>query len=105
MVAAMKYPGVAVAMIVVSAACGSSAPPPPAAAPAQAVAAAPVPVAPPPAADRRDIELPGDANGLYWDASDRALYLTDATHDALIKWTDDGAFATIAELPPAAARS
>lgn len=44
--------------------------------------------------------MPGDANGLYWDASEHALYATDSTHDTLVKWTDETAFTTVAQLPP-----
>jgi sugar lactone lactonase YvrE len=44
--------------------------------------------------------LPGDANGLYWDASEHALYATDSAHDTLVKWTDETGFTTIAQLPP-----
>jgi sugar lactone lactonase YvrE len=81
-------------VVALTAACSSSQPVTPVA----------TPVTPAPtqgSAARRDIPLPGDANGIYWDASDHTLYLTDVTHDALIAWTDANGFATIAELPPA----
>ncbi len=62
------------------------------------------PVAPPPPAPpaQTGIDLPGDANGLYWDRTEHALYLTDATHDHLVRWTDGGGFAEVATLPHAA---
>ena len=78
-------------VVALLAACSSSQPVTPVAAP----------VTPAPATLRRDIPLPGDANGIYWDATDHTLYLTDATHDTLIAWTDANGFATIAALPPA----
>ena len=74
-------------------ACSSSAAP----APAPAAAAAPAP----PASPREDLALPGDANGLYWDAGEHALYLTDATHDTLVEWTDAKGFGEVASLPQA----
>jgi hypothetical protein len=51
-----------------------------------------------PAPERGGIDLPGDANGLYWDAGEHALYLTDDTHDTLVQWTDRTGFAQIAQL-------
>ncbi len=45
------------------------------------------------------IELPGDCNGIIWDAG--ALYLADDTHDQLAKWTDKGGFEVFSALPAA----
>jgi sugar lactone lactonase YvrE len=45
------------------------------------------------------VELPGDCNGIVWDASAHALYLTDDTHNQLQRWTDAGGFAVFASLP------
>ena len=53
-------------------------------------------------ADRNTIELPGDANGLYWHDGEHALYFTDDTHDDLVRWTDRKGVTEIARLPPAA---
>lgn len=53
-------------------------------------------------ADANTIELPGDANGLYWDDTERALYFTDDTHDVLVRWSDKDGVAEVAHLPPAA---
>ena len=47
---------------------------------------------------RRDVPLPGPANGLYWDAGDHALYLTDSARNELIAWSDDKGFADVAAL-------
>lgn len=81
-------------------ACTPPAPPPP-----PPPHSAPAEPPPPPAAltsTAKDIALPGDANGLYWDAREHALYLTDRDADALVKWTDTGGLAKVAALPPAA---
>jgi sugar lactone lactonase YvrE len=47
------------------------------------------------------VDLPGDGNGVYWDAKASALYLTDDTHDQLVRWTDRGGFEVFAALPKA----
>lgn len=70
-----------------------------------AVTESPAPIAvvaaPPAHADDHIIELPGDANGLYWDEAEHALYFTDDTHDDLVRWTDHEGVTEVARLPPA----
>src|SRR5262249_21235154 len=48
---------------------------------------------------RDGIALPGDVNGIYWDANDHALYLADSTHGDVLRWTDHDGFTPIAQLP------
>jgi sugar lactone lactonase YvrE len=62
----------------------------------------------PPAPPPRDlspahltIDLPGDGNGVVWDARSSTLYLTDDTHDQLVAWTDAGGFAPVGGFPAA----
>lgn len=74
----------ALALLIV-AACGGHATP-----------AAPV-VTPPPPQVEKTIELPGDANGLYWDADEQALYFTAKA--TLSRWTDKDGVSEIATLP------
>ena len=45
------------------------------------------------------VELPGECNGIVWDATAHALYLTDDTHNQLQRWTDGVGFAGFAALP------
>jgi hypothetical protein len=45
---------------------------------------------------QHDITLQRDANGAYWDATEHALYLTEG--NALVRWTDAGGFADVAQL-------
>lgn len=52
-------------------------------------------------AGRSAVDLPGDANGIYWDAAKRTLYVTDDTHDQIAAWTDAGGFRAIGSLPAA----
>jgi sugar lactone lactonase YvrE len=80
-------------VVALASACSSNAPVTPVAAPV-------TPSTTTDANARRDLPLPGDANGVYWDAAERALYATDSTHDALVKWTDETGFTTVAQLPP-----
>ena len=47
------------------------------------------------------VELPGEANGIVWDAATSTLYLTDNTAGAIASWTDAAGFATVATLPAA----
>ncbi len=54
-----------------------------------------------PGGERAGIALPGDCRGAWWDGKERSLYLTDVTHDALIRWREGGGFETVATLPPA----
>ncbi len=44
------------------------------------------------------IALPGDTNGLYWDAAEGALYLADTTHGDFLRWTAAEGFTSIAKL-------
>jgi hypothetical protein len=80
-----------VVVAVLATACSSSTPP--AAPPPAPHVAAPGPA-------RQDLDLPGDANGLYWDAGEHTLYFTDATHDTLAAWTDAKGFSEVTQLPP-----
>jgi hypothetical protein len=57
--------------------------------------------APDPAGERAGIPLPGDCRGAWWDAAAGSLFLTDVTHDELIRWREGEGFATVAKLPPA----
>ena len=83
-----------VVVAVLATACNNSTPPTPSPpAPAHVAAAG--------SGARQDIDVPGDANGLYWDAGDHTLYFTDATHDSLAAWTDAKGFAEVAQLPQA----
>ena len=54
--------------------------------------AAPAPVA-------TDIELPGDANGVVWDAAEHALYFADDAKASLMRWTQKDGFTVVAALP------
>ena len=47
------------------------------------------------------IELPGPANGLWWDAAHHELDLTDDKHDQLIRWTDTRGLEPVGALPRA----
>lgn len=51
--------------------------------------------------ERAGIALPGDCRGAWWDAAAGSLFLTDVTHDELIRWREGEGFATVAKLPPA----
>jgi hypothetical protein len=53
------------------------------------------------APERAGIALPGDCRGAWWDARDESLFITDVTHDELIRWRDGAGFAVVAKLPPA----
>jgi hypothetical protein len=48
-------------------------------------------------------QLPGTGNSVYWDAAASALYLTDDTHDQLVKWTDAAGFQTFGTFPAGSA--
>jgi sugar lactone lactonase YvrE len=85
----------AFAAIVVGA-CGS--PSSDTAAPANAAHAV-EPTTAPAKTDRKSIDLPGDANGLVWDAATSTLYLTDSTNAQIERWTDAGGFAPVAACP------
>ena len=54
-----------------------------------------------PAPPGRAVDLPGDSNGAYWDASTRSLYIVDDTFDQLVRWTDAEGFRAIGAFPPA----
>jgi hypothetical protein len=47
------------------------------------------------------IELPGPANGLWWDAAHHELDLTDDAHDQIVRWTDAHGIEPVGALPPA----
>jgi hypothetical protein len=79
-------------------ACGKSAPP--AGGAATTGSAAPGPVI---GTDRTAIELPGDANGIVWDATSNALYIADGASAQIEKWSDGVGFTPIAQLPHDAA--
>lgn len=49
------------------------------------------------------IALPGDPGGAFWDAATASLYVTDAAHDAVVRWRDRDGVATELELPSASA--
>lgn len=66
-------------------------------------APAPAPLRPDASARRIGIALPGDAYGAWWDDRERALYLVDDTHDALVRWTASAGFTRVAALPPSSA--
>jgi sugar lactone lactonase YvrE len=52
---------------------------------------------PSPAAPLTEIALPGDANGLVWDAG--TLYFADDSTSSLMSWTQQAGFSTVAKLP------
>jgi hypothetical protein len=62
----------------------------------------PAPPAPEPRPAHLTIDLPGDGNGLVWDATSATLYITDDTHNQLLAWTDARGFVAVAAFPPAA---
>ena len=82
-----------IAIAVVSACANPAAPPVPG---PVSPTVAPTPA---PTSVRRDVELTAVANGLYWDAGDRALYMTDAARNELVAWTDDKGVTDVAALP------
>src|SRR5438552_18003224 len=45
------------------------------------------------------VDLPGEGTGLYWDASASTLFVTDATHGALVAWTRELGFRSEGQLP------
>jgi hypothetical protein len=47
--------------------------------------------------------LAGGGNGVLWDNTAHALYLTDDTHDALVKWTDANSFQMFGTFPAGSA--
>jgi len=63
---------------------------------------APIGSGAPTASTDKVYDLPGEANGLWWDAPTATLYLTDSTHGQIVRWTDHDGFATVATLPPLA---
>lgn len=75
------------------AACGRS----------RAASGQPEPETPEPAGDHGGIALPGDCRGAWWDAGERSLFVTDDTHDELVRWREGGGFTTVARLPAASA--
>src|SRR5947207_1193285 len=60
-----------------------------------AVTARPQPVARRGAA----VDLPGEGTGAYWDAASSALFVADATHGALLRWTSERGFAAAGSFP------
>jgi len=47
------------------------------------------------------IPLDGDPNGLWWDVATNALLVADSGNNRILKWTDGGGVAKIADLPAA----
>ncbi len=85
------------AAVMILAACGGSTSAPVVAQPPSPAPPSPIAVVAPDS-DPNTIELPGDANGLYWDTAERALYLADTTHSELLRWTEADGFKPIAKL-------
>jgi hypothetical protein len=75
---------------VVLAACSS---------PQHEIAAPPVVAAPPVTPQLEDLTLPGDANGLTWDRSERAMYFADDGKASLMRWSQRDGFSVVAPLP------
>ncbi|MFE8595483.1 NHL repeat-containing protein [Archangium violaceum] len=50
------------------------------------------------------ISLEGDPNGLWWDAATKTLYMADGQNNRVMKWTDAGGVALVADLPPVPGR-
>lgn len=50
---------------------------------------------------RSGLDLPGEANGIWWDTRSRALFLTDETNNQIVRWTDLGGFEPFARVPDA----
>lgn len=48
------------------------------------------------------IALDGDPNGLFWDASEGALYIADDNDNRILKWSDAAGLELAANLPPGA---
>ena len=46
------------------------------------------------------IPLDGDANGLFWDAAGKTLYIADDNGNRILKWTDESGISLAADLPP-----
>jgi sugar lactone lactonase YvrE len=58
------------------------------------------PVPPPAAAGSRvTIELPGEVNGIMWNAKSHTLFLADSTNQAIDRWTDQGGVERALALP------
>jgi hypothetical protein len=49
------------------------------------------------------ISLDGDANGLYWNAAKKTLYIADNANNRVLTYTDGGGVTKLADLPPASA--
>jgi hypothetical protein len=72
----------------------------PATVPARSV---PLPVAPRTTLTcEASIAVPGDPNGLFWDAPRERLIIADSTHDRLLVWKAGETVSVLAELPEAA---
>jgi sugar lactone lactonase YvrE len=47
------------------------------------------------------VPLAGDANGLFWDDATATLLIADNLNNRILKWTDGGGIAKVADLPAA----
>lgn len=48
-----------------------------------------------------ELELDGDANGLWWDADAAVLYIADDNGNRILQWSDTDGFGLVADLPVA----
>jgi hypothetical protein len=47
------------------------------------------------------LEIEGDANGLWWNDEEQALYIADDNGNRILKWTDEDGASLVANLPSA----
>jgi sugar lactone lactonase YvrE len=55
----------------------------------------PSPPAPSSSTARVSYDLPGDGNGATWDDTEHVLYITDDTHEQIVRWSDARGFETV----------
>ena len=66
-------------LLIAIAACGHAAPP----------------AREPPKTTATVFDLPGAGNGVFWDAANHALYLTDGDSNQIVTWLESGSFAPV----------
>ena len=47
------------------------------------------------------LEIEGDPNGLFWDASSSSLLVADDDGNRILRWRDEGGFSLVSDLPSA----
>jgi len=48
------------------------------------------------------LPIEGDANGLWWNDAEQALYIADDNGNRILRWTDEASFSLVSDLPAAA---